>query len=244
MVNENIIYGKNAVLEYLLSGKPLDSLYVVKGTQGVGQHIALAKKGGGVVKDCDVAKLNAFTGGDNARHGGIALIIPAVEYVSLDEILAVSKEKNVPPFILIADEITDPHNLGALIRTAEAAGADGLVIPKRRSAGVGATVHSVSAGAASHLKICRETNLSDVITRLKKLNIWIYGAEADGEPYYNQDFTGGVCLVIGSEGHGLRRLTKESCDAIVAIPMKGKINSLNASVCGGILMYEVVRQRK
>ncbi|MCL2697135.1 MAG: 23S rRNA (guanosine(2251)-2'-O)-methyltransferase RlmB, partial [Oscillospiraceae bacterium] len=160
------------------------------------------------------------------------------------EILAVSAEKNTAPFIIIADEITDPHNLGALIRTAEAAGADGLVIPKRRSAGVNSTVHATSAGAASHLKICREANLADVITRLKKANIWVYGADMDGAPFHGQDFKGGTALVIGSEGAGLRRLVREQCDVIVAVDMYGKINSLNASVCGGILMYEVVRQRR
>jgi 23S rRNA (guanosine2251-2'-O)-methyltransferase len=133
--------------------------------------------------------------------------------------------------------------LGALIRTAEAAGADGLIIPKRRSAGVNSTVHATSAGAASHLKICREANLTDVINKLKKYNIWVYGAEADGVPYRKQDFKDGICLVIGSEGSGLRRLTRDSCDVIISVDMYGKINSLNASVCGGILMYEVVRQR-
>ncbi|MDR2531526.1 MAG: 23S rRNA (guanosine(2251)-2'-O)-methyltransferase RlmB [Oscillospiraceae bacterium] len=248
MENENIICGKNAVLEYLLSGNPIDTLYVQKrsdGTSsagGVGKHIALVKQKGGVIKDCDAVKLNVLTG--EARHDGLALVIPGTEYVTADDILRLSAEKNQAPFIIIADEITDPHNLGALIRTAEAAGADGLIIPKRRSAGINSTVHSTSAGAASHLKICREANLSDVISRLKKSGVWIYGAEADGEPYYKQDFTGGTCLVIGSEGNGLRRLVRENCDVVVAVPMYGKINSLNASVCGGILMYEVVRQRQ
>jgi len=244
MDNENVIFGKNAVMEYLKSDKPVDTLLVLKGAEGVGKHIALVKQKGGVVKDCDAVKLNALTGGDSTiRHGGIALLIPETEYASLEEILSVSAEKGSKPFIIIADEITDPHNLGALIRTAEAAGADGLIIPKRRSAGLNATVFSTSAGAASHLKICREANLADVISRLKKQNIWVYGAEADSEPYYKQDFTGGIALVIGSEGSGLRRLVRENCDVIIAVPMNGKVNSLNASVCGGILMYEVVKQR-
>ncbi|MCL2694554.1 MAG: 23S rRNA (guanosine(2251)-2'-O)-methyltransferase RlmB [Oscillospiraceae bacterium] len=243
MENDNIIYGKNAVLEYLLSDKPVCTLYVQKNAGGLGRHIALMKQKGGVVKDIDAAKLNTLTG-EGARSGGVALLIPEAEYATLEEILAVSAGKNTAPFIIIADEITDPHNLGALIRTAEAAGADGMIIPKRRSAGVNSTVHATSAGAASHLKICREANLADVITRLKKANIWVYGAETDGEAYHKQDFTGGIAIVIGSEGAGLRRLVREQCDVIVALDMYGKINSLNASVCGGILMYEVVRQRR
>ena len=239
---EGIICGKNAVMEYLLSGKPTDTLYVLKNSQGTGRHIALAKEKGAVVKTCDATKLNELAG--EAKHGGIALTIPETEYSSLEELLNVSEKRGTPPFIIIADEITDPHNLGALIRTAEAAGADGLIIPKHRSAGINSTVHSTSAGAASHLRICREANLVDVINRLKEQNIWVYGAEADGVSFCEQDFSGGVCLVIGSEGNGLRRLVRESCDVIIAVDMYGKINSLNASVCGGVLMYEVVRQRR
>jgi 23S rRNA (guanosine2251-2'-O)-methyltransferase len=243
MENENIIYGKNAVMEYLLSDKPVDTLYVLKGGGGLGKHIALMKQKGGVIKDVDAVKLAALTGAE-ARAGGIALLIPEAEYVTLEELLEASAVKKTAPFIIIADEITDPHNLGALIRTAEAAGADGVIIPKRRSAGINSTVHATSAGAASHLKICREANLADVISRLKKAGIWVYGADTSGEPFYRQDFAGGVALVIGSEGAGLRRLIREQCDIIVAVDMHGKINSLNASVCGGILMYEVVRQRR
>jgi 23S rRNA (guanosine2251-2'-O)-methyltransferase len=239
---DNIICGKNAVLEYLMSGKPVDTLYVLKGSNESGKHIMLAKQAGGVVKDADAAKLKTLS--DSDRHGGIVLVIPEIEYANLDELLGVSAEKGTAPFIIIADEITDPHNLGALIRTAEAAGADGVVIPKRRSVAVNATVHSTSAGAASHIKICREANLADVINKLKKHNIWVYGAEMNGQPFRKQDYKGGVCLVIGSEGSGLRRLTRESCDIIIGVDMYGKINSLNASVCGGILMYEVIRQRK
>ena len=237
----DLICGRNAVLEYLLSEKPADTLYVLKGSREFGRHIVLARERGATVKDREAGKLDELA--DGARHGGIILAAPEVEYAQLEDILRVSEEKNTSPFIIIADEIADPHNLGALIRTAEAAGADGLVIPKRRSAGVNSTVYATSAGAASHLKICREANLADVIDRLKKRGVWVYGAEADGAPYYRQDFKSGVCLVIGSEGKGLRRLVRERCDAIVAVGMHGKVNSLNASVCGGILMYEVVRQR-
>lgn len=245
-----MIMGRNTVLEYLLSGKPADTLYILSGEKNprdFNKQISLAKEAGAVVKDCNAAKLDRLLADAgfpaSVRHGGILLLIPETEYATLDELIAVSKERKTAPFIIMADEITDPHNLGALIRTAEAAGADGVIIPKRRSAGLNTTVQATSAGAASHLKICREANLSDVIERLKKHNIWVYGAEADGVPFRGQDYRGGVCLVIGSEGNGLRRLVRENCDVIVAVDMYGRINSLNASVCGGIIMYEVVRQR-
>ncbi|MCL2108194.1 MAG: 23S rRNA (guanosine(2251)-2'-O)-methyltransferase RlmB [Oscillospiraceae bacterium] len=281
MENDNIIYGKNAVLEYLLSGKAVDTLYVAKGVHNLSRHIKLAKERGAVVKDCDNAKLDALCGGGGGKypasvsgnggkypasapgnggkhpasapdktdsqpknHGGILLTIPAIEYATLEQLIAVSRDKATAPFIIAADEITDPHNLGALIRTAEAAGADGLIIPKRRSAQVNSTVFSTSAGAASHLKICRVDNLNDALNKLKQHKVWVYGAEADGTPFRKQDYTSGTCLVIGSEGSGLRRLVREACDVVIAVDMRGKINSLNASVCGGVLMYEVQRQRE
>ena len=155
-----------------------------------------------------------------------------------------SKQKGKPPFIIIADEIADPHNLGAIIRTAEAAGADGVIIPKRRSASLNATVYKTSAGAAAWLKVARVANLADTIRRLKEENIWVYGMEADGTPYDKAEFSGGVALVVGSEGFGLGRLVRESCDMTLSLPMMGKVNSLNASVSAGILMYEVVKYRK
>lgn len=241
-MDEQLIYGRNAVTEALLSGKAVDTVYIQKGAKGLGRIISLGKEAGAVIKDANDEKLNTLTEG--AKHGGVAAILAAAEYSTVEDILAVAEEKNQPPFIIIADEIQDPHNLGALIRTAEAAGAHGIIIPKRRSAGLTATVFKTSAGAASWLKVARVSNLVETINELKKRNVWVYGAEADGEPFYKADLSGAVALVIGSEGFGLGRLVRESCDMILSIDMYGKVNSLNASVSGGILMYEVVRSRR
>ncbi len=235
-----IIYGKNAVFEALSSEKEIDTLFVQKGAT-LGGMIDKAKKRGVVVKDASAEKLSAMCG--TAKHGGVAAELCAAEYAELDDILAVSAEKGLPPFIIIADEIADPHNLGAIIRSAEAAGADGVVIPKRRSASLNSTVFKTSAGAAAWIKVARVANLVDTIKTLKKRGVWVYGMEADGDPYDKTDFTGGTAIVVGSEGFGLGRLVRESCDAVVSLPMNGKVNSLNASVSAGILMYEIVRQR-
>lgn len=238
---QEIIYGKNAVSEALSSDKEIDTVFIQKGTSA-GNIAALAKKRGVVVKDVSEEKLTALCG--TPKHGGAAAELCAGEYSSLEDILAVSADKNKPPFIVIADEIADPHNLGAIIRTAEAAGADGIIIPKRRSASLNATVFKTSAGAAAWIKVARVPNLVDTIKTLKKHNIWVYGMEADGSPYDKIDFSGGVAIVVGSEGFGLGRLVRESCDAVVSLPMNGRVNSLNASVSAGILMYEVVKYRK
>lgn len=235
-----MIYGKNAVLETLNSGKDIDTLFVQKGAS-VGNVIAAAKKRGVVIKDVSSEKLAALCGTE--KHGGVAAELCAAEYAELEDILAEAERKGKPPFIIIADEIADPHNLGAIIRTAEAAGADGVIIPKRRSASLNSTVFKTSAGAAAWLKVARVSNLVDTIKILKRHNIWVYGMEADGTPYDKTDFTGGTAIVVGSEGFGLGRLVRESCDAVLSLPMNGKVNSLNASVSAGILMYEVVRQR-
>lgn len=238
-LEQKIIYGKNAVTEALNSDVSVDTVYVAKGA-AMGKIIALAKQRGIVVKDVSDEKLTAMAG---AKNGGVAATVSVAEYSSVEDILAVSKEKGKPPFIIICDEIEDPHNLGAIIRTAEAAGADGVIIPKRRSATLTATVYKTSAGAVSWVKVARVPNLVDTMKKLKENNIWIYGAEADGSPYDKTDLSGGVALVIGSEGNGLGRLVRDNCDAIVSLPMCGKINSLNASVSAGILMYEVVKHR-
>lgn len=237
---QNIIYGKNPVTEALKSSQSVDTVFIVKNAQGMRNIISLAKECGAVVKEISEEKIRSLVG---EKHGGVAAQLTVGEYSSLEDILEVSKEKGKPPFIIICDEIQDPHNLGALIRTAEAAGADGIVIPKRRSAALNGTVFKTSAGAASWLKVCRVSNLVDTIKTLKKNNIWVYGAEADGTPYDKANLTGGVALVIGSEGNGLGRLVRENCDMILSLPMFGKVNSLNASVSGGILMYEVVKHR-
>ena len=241
-MDEQIIYGRNAVTEALLSGKTIDTVYIQKGAKGLGKIISLAKDSGAVVKDANDEKLSQLSEG--GKHGGVAAVLAAAEYATVDDLLKVAEEKGEPPFLIIADEIQDPHNLGALIRTAEAAGAHGVIIPKRRSAGLTSTVYKTSAGAVNWLKVARVSNLVETINDLKKKNIWVYGAEADGQPFHKADLSGAVALVIGSEGFGLGRLVRESCDMILSIDMYGKVNSLNASVSGGILMYEVVRHRR
>ena len=241
-MDEQVIYGRNAVTEALLSGRSIDTVYIQKSAKGLGKIISLAKDAGAVVKDANDEKLNTLSEG--GKHGGVAAVLAAAEYATVDDLLKVAEEKGEPPFIIIADEIQDPHNLGALIRTAEAAGAHGIIIPKRRSAGLTSTVYKTSAGAANWLKVARVSNLVETINDLKKKNIWVYGAEADGQPFHKADLSGAVALVIGSEGFGLGRLVRESCDMILSIDMYGKVNSLNASVSGGILMYEVVRHRR
>lgn len=240
-IEQQIIYGKNAVLEALNSDKEIDTVFVQKGAS-VGAVIAAAKKRGTVVKDVSDEKLTSLTG--TPKHGGTAAELCVCSYAELEDILGESKQKGTAPFIIVADEIADPHNLGAIIRSAEAAGADGVIIPKRRSASLNATVFKTSAGAAAWIKVARVPNLVDAIKTLKMNNIWVYGMEADGESYDKIDFTGGIAIVVGSEGFGLGRLVRESCDSVVSLPMNGKVNSLNASVSAGILMYEVVRQRK
>lgn len=241
-MDEQIIYGRNAVSEALLSGKAIDTVYIQKTAKGLGKIVSMAKDNGAVVKDVSDEKLASLV--PDGKHGGVAAVMAAAEYATVEDILKVAEEKNEPPFIIIADEIQDPHNLGAIIRTAEACGAHGVIIPKRRSAGLTATVFKTSAGAANWLKVARVSNLSDTIRELKKKNIWVYGAEADGEPFYKADLSGAVALVIGSEGFGLGRVVRENCDMILSIDMYGKVNSLNASVSAGILMYEVVRHRR
>ena len=239
--SEEIIYGKNAVTEALKAEKSIDTVFIQKNAQGMDKIVALAKKQGIVIKEASDEKLRTMT---CEKHGGVAATLCSITYSTVQDILDNAKEKGKPPFIIICDEIQDPHNLGALIRTAEAAGAHGMIIPKRRSAGLTSTVYKTSAGAVNWLKVARVSNLVETINDLKKKNIWVYGAEADGQPFHKADLSGAVALVIGSEGFGLGRLVRESCDMILSIDMYGKVNSLNASVSGGILMYEVVRHRR
>ena len=239
----DIITGRNAVLEGLKSDRDLDTIYVAKGERNgsISQIIALAKKKNLVIKEVDSRKLDYLSEGNN--HQGVVAIPCATSYASIEEILAVAEQKGEPPFLIIADEIEDPHNLGALIRTAEAAGAHGMIIPKRRSASLTPVVYKTSAGAVNYLKVARVTNLASEIDRLKERGIWIYGADMDGQNWCETNFSGGVALVVGSEGKGIGRLVRSKCDAVVSLPMEGRINSLNASVAGGILMYEITRQR-
>ena len=244
-MEELVIYGKNAVTEALLSGAAVDTVYLLRGVGGMGSIVALAKENGAVVKETGEEKLRSLLVGlGDVKHGGVAAVTAAVSYSTLEEILAVSQAKGMPPFIIAADGIQDPHNLGAIIRTAEAAGADGVIIPKRRSASVNSTVYKTSAGAARWIKVARVSSLAAALEELKEHNIWVYGAEADGTPFHQAKLDGGVCLVIGSEGQGLSRLVRETCDQVLSIDMYGRVNSLNASVSAGVLMYEVVKFRR
>ncbi len=239
--NDNLIIGRNPVREALRSGTPVDTVYIAQNSGGLGEIIALAKEQGAVVKMTEEHKLTALAQG--VTHQGVIACAAAASYASLEDLLEVSAKKGTKPFLIICDEIEDPHNLGAIIRTAETAGADGIIIPKRRSATLNPTVYKTSAGAASWLPVARVPNLGAAIDRLKKEGIWIYGTDMNGSLYTETDFDGGVALVIGSEGYGMSRLVREKCDFLVKLPMMGKITSLNASVAAGIFMYEVVRQR-
>lgn len=236
-----LIFGKNVVTEAVRAGSPIDEIYIAKDSRFFGEIAAIARNHGIIFKSTDPQQLAKMCGSE--KNGGIAARISSAEYCTVDDILTVAESKGQPPFIIICDEIEDPHNLGAIIRTAEAAGAHGVIIPKRRSATVNATVYKTSAGAAAWIKIARVTNLCDTLKYLKQKNVWIYGAEADGVAVTDTKLSGAAALVIGSEGFGLGRLVRENCDVIVSLPMFGKVNSLNASVSAGILMYEYVRGR-
>ncbi|MDO5558831.1 MAG: 23S rRNA (guanosine(2251)-2'-O)-methyltransferase RlmB [Oscillospiraceae bacterium] len=238
----DIIYGKNPVIEALKSDMSIDTVYL-SGQGAVYSKISsLARDRQIVVKNVNDMKMRQIC--NTIAHQGAAAVCACAQYSTVEDILDVSRKKGSDPFIIICDEIEDPHNLGAIIRTAEAAGADGIIIPKRRSASLNNTVFKTSAGAASWIPVARVPNLASVIENLKKENIWIYGTDAEGEIYTNVNFTGGIALVIGSEGFGMGKLIKEKCDFLVSLPMAGQVNSLNASVAAGIFMYEAVRQRK
>lgn len=248
--NEDVIAGRNAVLEALRSERELDTIYLAesddtaasRGGNPAGKIRALAKERGVVVKSVDRRRLDQLASGVN--HQGVVALCACAEYASVEDILAVSEHKGSVPFLIICDEIEDPHNLGAILRTAEACGADGVILPKRRSASLGATVYKTSAGAASVVKVARVPNLVACIRNLKQRGIWIYGAEMNEAAWCETDLSGPLALVIGSEGKGISRLMREECDFLVSLPMCGQINSLNASVAAGVLMYEVVRQRR
>ncbi len=240
---KDVIFGRNSVAEAIKSGRPLDSVMVARGDRSgsIPKIVADAKKAGIVIKEVDPKKLDFVCGHNN--HQGIAAFGAVKEYSTIEDIFETAKERNEEPFIIICDEIEDPHNLGAIIRTAEAAGAHGVIIPKRRSASLSFTVAKTSAGAVEFMHVARVTNIPQIIDELKKRGVWVYCADMDGEPFYKSNLKGAIALVIGSEGNGVGRLVKEKCDVTLSMPMKGKINSLNASVAAGILMYEVSRQR-
>lgn len=241
--DNGLIIGRNPVIEAMKSGKQLDTIYMDNDSGGsISLICRMAKERDIVVKQVSPAKLDAMSGGKS--HQGVIASGACAEYSSIEDILAVSKKKGTAPFIIICDEIEDPHNLGAIIRTAEAAGADGLIIPKRRSASLNQTVYKTSAGAASYLPVARVSNLAAAIDELKENGVWIYGTDASGEDYSRVDMSGACAIVIGSEGFGMGRLTREKCDFLLKLPMFGHVNSLNASVAAGIFMYEAVRRRE
>lgn len=240
---QDLIIGRNAVAEALKSGRTIDSLLVARGERGgsIGKIIGQCRDKGIVVKETDVRKLDKICGGSN--HQGVAAWAAAHEYSSIEDILRNAEEKGEQPFVIICDEIEDPHNLGAIIRTADACGAHGIIIPKRRGVSLTYAVGKVSAGAVEYVPVAKVANLPSAIEELKEKGFWVYGADMNGTRWDRQDYSGSVALVIGSEGKGISRLVREKCDFIVSLPMKGKINSLNASVAAGILMYEIAKHR-
>lgn len=242
-IRSDVIAGRNPVLEAIKSGREIDSLLIAKGNRAgaVIGIIAKAREKKIPIKEVDSRKLDFLSCG--ATHQGIIAMAAIKEYSTVDDMFNLAKERDEAPFIIVLDEVEDPHNLGAIIRTAECAGAHGVIIPKRRSATLNFTVGKASAGAIEYVPVARVTNLVNCVDELKERGLWVYGADMDGESYTKTDFKGAVALVIGNEGKGIGPLMKKHCDAIVSLPMKGKINSLNASVAAGILMYQVASQR-
>ena len=246
-VNElknEIIEGRNAVIEALRAQRSIDKIYINKGDvdKTLGHIASKARDAGIVVVECDRRKLDFMS--VTKAHQGVIAVCAVRDYCSIDEILSLAEERGEDPFVIVCDEISDPHNLGAIIRSAECAGAHGLVIPKRRSAGLTAIVDKASAGAAEHARIARVANIPAALKELKERGLWVYGTAADGaNDLWHTDFSGPVALVIGSEGDGMGRLVRECCDFIVSLPMKGQISSLNASNAAAITMYEILRQR-
>lgn len=241
--DEGLIIGRNAVAEALKSGREIDTLLAAKGERSgsMGKIIAECRERGVTVKEVDRRKLDSLCGG--ANHQGIAAYAAVHEYSTLEDMLRIAEEKGEAPFIVICDDIEDPHNLGAIIRTADACGAHGIIIPKRRGVSLTYAVGKVSAGAVEYVPVARVPNIPSVIEELKQKGFWIYAADMGGKLWCEQDYSGAAALVVGSEGRGISRLVKEKCDFTVSLPMKGKINSLNASVAAGILMYEIAKSR-
>lgn len=241
--NENMIEGRNAVLEAFRSGKPVDKLFVLDGCQDgpVRTIVREAKKHDTLVQFVDKERLTQLS--QTGRHQGVIAYTAAYEYAQVEDMLALAKERGEDPFLILLDDIEDPHNLGAIIRTANLAGAHGVIIPKRRAVGLTATVAKTSAGAINYTPVAKVTNLTKTMKELKEKGLWFVCADMGGESMYKLNPTGPIGLVIGNEGEGVSRLVKETCDFVASIPMKGDIDSLNASVATGVLAYEIVRQR-
>jgi 23S rRNA (guanosine2251-2'-O)-methyltransferase len=241
---EGMIEGRNAVTEALRAGRAVDKLYIAKGDtdRTLSRLAAQARKAGTVVVEADRRKLDAMS--TTGAHQGVIAVAAAAEYATVEDLLALAEERGEAPLVVVCDEISDPHNLGAIIRTAECAGAHGVIIPKRRSAGLTAVVAKTSAGAVSYLPVARVPNIPQLLKELKERGLWVFGTAAEGAaPLYQTDLRGPAAVVIGSEGEGMSRLVREGCDFLVSIPMRGRISSLNASAAAAILLYEAVRQR-
>ncbi len=241
---EDLIEGRNAVTEALRAGRNIDKIYIAKGEvdKTLGHIASRAREMGIVVVEADRRKLDSMS--VTHAHQGVVALAAVREYSSIDDILRIAEERGEEPFVIVCDEISDPHNLGAIIRTAECVGVHGIVIPKRRSAGLTSIVGKTSAGAVEHMAVARVSNLTAAIKELKERGLWVYGTAADAPAgMWQTNLTGPICVVIGSEGDGMGRLVTENCDVLVSIPMHGKVNSLNASAAASILMYEVLRQR-
>ena len=238
------IEGRNSVLELLESGKDVNKIFVTRGEKhgSINKILRIAKERKIIVVEKDKKQMDEMAQEEN--YQGVIAIVPPFEYVEISDILDVAKERNEDPFVIVLDGIEDPHNLGSIIRTAETAGVHGVIIPKRRAVSVNSTVNKASAGAVEHMKIARVTNISDAIEELKQAGLWVCGTAVDtNKYYYNQDLTGPLAIVIGNEGKGIGEKVKKNCDFLVKIPMKGKVQSLNASVSTGIVVYEAVKQR-
>ena len=235
------IVGRNAVHEALKAGREIDSVWVARGERGgtLPMLLALCRDRGIPIKEVDIRKMDATA----AHHQGIIAFAACKAYATIDELFQNAAAHNAPPFFILCDELEDPHNLGAILLTAEAAGAHGVIVPKRRAVGLTDTVYKASAGAVEYVPVARVTNLTDTVKELKKRGVWVYGLDMDGETWCKTDRAGAVCVVVGSEGRGISRLLREQCDQILSLPMNGSINSLNASVACGIVLYEIARQR-
>lgn len=241
---ENMLEGRNAVTEALSAGRTIDKLFVADGDtdRALGRICAMAKQAGAVVVPTDRRKLDYMSA--TGAHQGVIAMVAAHDYASIDDILKKAQDAGEPPLIVICDELSDPHNLGAIIRTAECAGAHGIIIPKRRSVGLTAVVGKASAGALEYMPVARVSNIAAAIDTLKKAGVWVYGTAAEGDTtLYRADLKSAAAIVIGNEGEGMSRLVSERCDFKVSIPMKGSISSLNASAAAAIMLYEAVRQR-
>lgn len=243
-IREDLIEGRNAVIEAIKANRTIEQIWVAKGnlTGSITKIFALAKEKNIIIKEVDRRKLDGIS--QTGVHQGVIAQTTPYKYYSIDEMFKLAKEKGEKPFILVLDELEDPHNFGSIIRTAEICGVHGIIIPNRRNVGVTGTVYKSSVGAVEHMMIAKVSNINKAIDELKERGMWVYGADMEGQGYcYKTDLSGDIALVIGSEGRGISKLTKAKCDVLVKIPMVGKITSLNASVAAGIIMYEVLKQR-